>query len=487
MTLVDAASYQTQHILYEQGAYNGYSFSHDGRYLALAIDRRVELWDAQTGQMSVRFEPEGANLVQGPLIFSPDDTWLLLDTVVPAPQATRRSENDTNIIPWLWDLPAARDEAPARLNGGAEAFAFFNFRNGLVMGGNLFFIAGIPNRLQVIDGRTNAFDVVADIPSSRAERDPIYVWHSVNSDLMYVNPQVDNQFVQVDAQIGAVFDLPLGRNLNYTNLESMRDLRLGASARLLCQPNSLRETPLLRLLYGEEYLRFQSYQPQTFMLIDVLEPLSTGATQPALLIYNFVEAQGRGTLELLYPQDTLQMRLSPDGTHLLLRRASGLQPIEVYNLETCGLEQTLYPAEPDETGSRLLDYRADGQVIVSDFQRFEARGGAQVAFEEQYTTGFEEYRFSDDGRHLHTLRAGELWVWELATGQLLQRAPIRLNGDVIARSPDATRYLTQSFDGNVAVESMDVLGGERRQLIIPTLGSVERLIPSPDWQRVLIT
>ena len=51
-------------------------------------------------------------------------------------------------------------------------------------------------------------------------------------------------------------------------------------------------------------------------------------------------------------------------------------------------------------------------------------------------------------------------MWELATGQLLQRAPITLNGEVMARSPDATRYLTQSFGDDVTIESVDVLGGE---------------------------
>lgn len=487
LLLADAASYTTQHVLYERGAYNAYTFSHDGRYLALAIDRRVELWDTQTGQLRVTFEPDGANLVQGPLLFSPDDTWLLLDTVVPAPQATRRSENDTNIIPWIWDLPAARDEAPGRLRGGAEAFAFFNYRNGLVLGGNLFLVAGQPNRLQVIDGRGRSFDVIAEIPSSRAEQDPIYVWHSATSDLMYVDPRMNNQIVQVDAQTGAIFEIPLGRDLNYRNLETMQNLRLGESARVLCAPNSLRETPLLRLLYGDEYLRYQNYEPGTFMLIDVLEPLSTGANQPALLMYNFIESQGRGSLELIYPQDTQQMRLSPDGTRLMVRRASGLQPIEIYDLESCGLERTLYPVEIDTSGSRLLAYRADGNVIVSDFQRFDARSGQQLAFEDQYTVPFDEFRFSGDGQRLYTFRGQELRVWDVTTGQLLQQASIELNGDVIARSPDGTHYLTQSFRTNIVIESVDVLGGERRQLEIPatSAGSAVQIIPSPGWGRVI--
>jgi WD40 repeat protein len=488
LTLVDAASFQTQHILYENGAFNAYVFSHDGRWLALAIDRRVELWNTQTGERSAVFEPDGANLVQGPLLFSPDDSWLLLDTVVPAPQATRRSENDTDIIPWIWDLPAAREEAPERLRGGAEAFAFFNYRNGLVMGGDLFFIAGQPSRLQLIDGRSRDFPVIADIPASRAEQDPIYVWQSANTDLLYIDPRTGGGIVQVNAQTGTQFNVPLGRDLNYRNLESMTAMQLGSSARILCGVNSLQETPLLRLLYGDNYLSFQGYQPGTVMLIDVLEPLSSGANQPALLLYNFVESRGSGSMELFFPPDVQQMRLSPDGTRLMVRRASGLQAVEVYNLETCGLERSYYPTEPDETASRLLDYRADGEVITVDFQRFDARSGEQIAFEDQYTNPFEEYRFSDDGQRLHTFRAGELRVWDLSSGQLVQRAPIQFSGDVLAQSPDGTHYLVQNFtDTGLVIEHVNVLGGERRRMVIPptSAGTPVQVIPSPDWGRML--
>jgi hypothetical protein len=172
----------------------------------------------------------------------------------------------------------------------------------------------------------------------------------------------------------------------------------------------------------------------------------------------------------------------------MVRRASGVQAVEVYNLETCGLERTLYPVELDETGSRLLDYRADGQVVLVDFQRFDARSGEQLAFEDQYTNPFEEYRFSDDGQRMYTFRAGELRVWELSTGQLVQRAPIQITGDVLARSPDGTHYLTQTFsDGGITIEHVNLLGGERRQMFIPptSAGSLVQVIPSPGWRRML--
>src|SRR5690606_18248016 len=49
LLLVDAATYETKHVLYESGSYNAYAFSHDGRSLALASDNRIEVWDTQTG------------------------------------------------------------------------------------------------------------------------------------------------------------------------------------------------------------------------------------------------------------------------------------------------------------------------------------------------------------------------------------------------------------------------------------------------------
>lgn len=486
LLLADAATFTTQHILYEQGAYNAYAFSHDGRWLALAIDVRVELWNTQNGQLKATFSPDGAKLVQGPLLFSPDDTWLLLDTLVPAPQATRRSENDTEIIPWLWDLQAARDEARGRLGGRAEAFAFFNYRNGLVMGGDLFLVAGQPSRLQVIDGRTPSFDVIAEIPSTRAEQDPIFVWQSVNSDLLYIDPQMGGRIVQLNTKTGALADINPGADLNWRNLESMQNLNLGQSARVLCGANTLRETALLRLLYGEEYLGYQNYEPATFMLVDVLEPLSTGISQPVLLIYNFIESQGRGSLELIYPRDTQRFTLSPDGTRLMVRRTSHLQPLEIYNLDTCTLERTLYPVEGDETGLHVLDYRADGNVIVSDFQRFDSQTGAILAHADQYTNPFEDFRFSDDGKQLYTYRGSEMRVWDVASGQLLQKAQLSFNGDILARSDDGARFLTQNYSGDM--EYVDVAGNERRkfEILSMVVNEQTRFIPSPDWQRIAL-
>ena len=359
--------YRHRHTLYDSGAYNAYRFSHDGRWLALALDRRVELWDTQTGDLAAMFEPAGANLVQGPLHFTDDDTYLLLDSVVPAPQETRRSENDTSIIPWLWDLEAARGERSSQFVSAEDGFAFFEYRNGLVMGANNMLIGGIPNRLMVIDGSLRTPAVVAEIPAERFERDPIVVWQSVTDGLLYADTNSNAGIMQVDTRDGSVYPLPLGRDLNYRTIAGLEGLQIGKSGRELCPASTDTPTSLLRLIYGEGYHSQQGYAPRTYMLLDVLEPMTMAQDRGALLMYSFNRERGRGTLELIRPQDIQQMILSPDRSRLLVRRAFGSQPLALYNLDDCTLERTIYPAEPDGEGRHTLAFNADGSVIVSDF------------------------------------------------------------------------------------------------------------------------
>ncbi|MBC8098730.1 MAG: hypothetical protein H7Y11_04765, partial [Armatimonadetes bacterium] len=127
LVLVDAQTYQEQHILYQGDAnINAFRFSNDGRWLAIAIDIRVEVWDTQTGLKVVEITPDGALSTQRPLYWSDDDTLLSFETVIRAPQAIRRSENDTSILPWLWDVAAARRERGSRLPDRASAQPFFD-------------------------------------------------------------------------------------------------------------------------------------------------------------------------------------------------------------------------------------------------------------------------------------------------------------------------------------------------------------------------
>jgi hypothetical protein len=107
-----------------------------------------------------------------------------------------------------------------------------------------------------------------------------------------------------------------------------------------------------------------------------------------LLVYTFNEAAGRGVLEFIHPPDVLQMVLSPDRAHLMVRREYGLQPIEVYNLDTGVLEKTYIPAEPDYEGRQLLAYNAAGDQIITDFERLDARTGEVIERDVLFTGGF---------------------------------------------------------------------------------------------------
>ncbi|MBI5670504.1 MAG: WD40 repeat domain-containing protein [Chloroflexi bacterium] len=495
LLLADASTKQTQFVLYPAGAYNAYTFSHNGQYLALAVDRRVELWDTHSGERKAVFEPPAAKLVQGPLYFSPDDTWLLLDTLVPAPPELRRSENDTVSLPWLWDIPAALREVRSTrlpsLASAPNAYPFFSlkFPNTLVIGPNNYLIAGIPERLQVINGGQKDFPVVAEISAARLESDPISVWKSLTDDYLYINPNTGNSIVQVNTSAGTTFDIPLGRDLNFSYIEAMQGLGLSNLARILGAPVTQRENSLLRLLFGDDYIAYQGFPKLTVMLVDILEPLTVSADQMGLLVYTFNEERSSGMLEIVRPPDVQQMVLHPDRTRLLVRRASGLQPIEVYNLDTGVLEQSYFPAEPDSGGSHLLAYTLDGKTILTDFQQFDADSGESITLDPRYTSGFERFFFSADSQQLVTIRGAEWRLWDIETGDILQEATIRLNGSIMAQSPDAFRFLTRvSSNSGEVIEITDVAADERRRFTIPDLSgrSIENIIPSDDWQNYLV-
>jgi hypothetical protein len=110
LLLASAQDYSTQHVLYEEGnTFNTYTFSHNGHWFAVAIGRRIDVWDANSGTLVTTFEPDGALSVTAPVQFSDDDGLILFNAVVPAPDSIRRSENDTANLPWLYEFDAARD------------------------------------------------------------------------------------------------------------------------------------------------------------------------------------------------------------------------------------------------------------------------------------------------------------------------------------------------------------------------------------------
>src|SRR5690606_26345459 len=73
------------------------------------------------------------------------------------------------------------------------------------------------------------------------------------------------------------------------------------------------------------------------------------------------------------------------------------------------------------------------------------------------------------------------------TGRPLQQTTIDFNGQVINQSADASRYLTQ-MDGNgvVTMQIIDYQQQTRRALEIPQRQGIQQIIPSDDWEKMLV-
>jgi WD40 repeat protein len=166
LMFTDAHTYEIQHILYNSGDYTDFAFSHDGRWFVLTIDTRIELWDTQSFTIvSQLTDLSQALRVHGPLTFSEDDNLLLFYGTYPESQSLRRTEFDTQTIPWIWNLTSARNEGDSTFPANVEAYPFFDYRNGFVMGPENRIVAALPGRLHVIDAYS--LDVLFEIAHPR--------------------------------------------------------------------------------------------------------------------------------------------------------------------------------------------------------------------------------------------------------------------------------------------------------------------------------
>jgi hypothetical protein len=224
--LVDGKTFARQHTLYTEGGYNDFAFSNDGRWLALAIEQRIELWDAQTGELAASLtDPSEARRIYGPLQFSDDDQLLLFYGTYPAPQELRRFENDTTEVPWLWHLPSAREEGDSPFPRQVEALPFFDYRNGFVMGPNARIVAALPGWLHVLDALTT--EVLYEIDTARFEQDPLTVLRSARDQRIYVRPVQVNTLIQVDADRGVLVEFPLFAGLTLDDLNALGNFKIG--------------------------------------------------------------------------------------------------------------------------------------------------------------------------------------------------------------------------------------------------------------------
>lgn len=484
-----------------EAGFNGYAFSPDGRALALATGRFVEVYDAGTGVLAARIEPPGANFTQGPLTWSQAGDLLLFETNVPAPQALRRSENDTVVLPWLWDVAAARDERRSILPGGVEAQPFFNITvtGGVALIGDRTLVQGLPGRLLV--GDFSDTGTGERIEADRTEREPVFVWRSATDPIYYLD-QYNGGFTQYDTRTGRALRLPLGQQMSGTRLRRLNDdLHLPRLATRIGEPGNSLPTALGSLLLGAGYPAY--FAEPTVYLLDVIYPHTPArdpAQRPAAMLLVLTETPTGSILDLITPSAS-QIALSPDATRLAVRRQvmGAEQLVDVYDVASGTITYTLIPPALDADGDAPFAFSGDGNLLIVDHARYNAHDGSLIASDPRIGSGFSAVVFDTDSTLIASDRAGSqrLTRWDIETGQPLAQIEGRLIGRLATpgyRSPDGlhTLSITPAADGGVVVTRLDLTAQTVRTLTIPALmpGSeqnthllTDRIVISPDWTR----
>lgn len=504
LLLVDAPSFQTQFVLYETGQYNDILFSNDGNWLAVAIERRIELYDANSGEMVSRLDNLSEALaVVGPMAFSRDDNLLKFEGVYRAPRSIRVSENQTIQVPWLWNLTAARNEGTSTFPRQVEAWQFFDYRNGFVLGPNDQIIAALPGRLQVLDAYSleHRFDIATD----RYETDPMDVWISLRDDKIYVRPTTQDTLIQVDTERGVLVETPLYQSLTETDLELLSGIELSAQAKRIGGVNS---DPLKVALLGTTRDQRNRYGSGdlTVTLIDLILPPAQSEDNVVAFIYVYNERTQVGEFNLR--SAGAQMILSPDENELLVRTYGDNEIIVTYDIETGQELRRLTPALRNigayrrNNKNRVLAFNEGGDILISDFQRYDAQTNAVLVEDLRYSRRFDRFYFTQDSENIITLSGNEWRVWERETGTVLRREVINFNGNIIRDSRDGFRYLTQFSTQrlgtgveivdlqNQSGDTYDNIGKDvtRQSITFDNVpgSSINLVIPSPDWQRYLV-
>ncbi len=505
LMLVNAITYETQHLLYERGNYHDLAFSNDGQWLALAIDSRIELWNAQTGELAADLVDLGAAIrITGPLAFSRDDNLLQFSGVYPAPRSIRQFEGQTINIPWLWNLTAARNEGVSTFPRQLEAWQFFDYPNGFTIGPENRIVAALPSRLQVLDAYS--LELLFEIPTARYEQDPLNVWFSLRDKKIYVRPVNQNTLLQVDTQAGVLVEIPLNTWLSQNDLEQIGGIELSQQARLIGAAGNRGELELLETLLGDDYDNYciaevcSDGNPHTVTLIDLIIPPAQSEDNVSALLFYYDEARNRGrfmnTRSSFY--GVQQMTLSPDEQNLLVRQIfDGEEYVATYDMGSGDLLRRFIPATRGigiynrTRKNRVLAYAQNGSVIVSDFQRFDATNNTLLGEDLRYSRRFDRFFFTDDSAHVVTLSGTEWRLWDVETGEVKRREVITFNGSIIRTSPDGFRYLTRFDlnDGRTGVEVLDLNDNSRRSVIFDYVpgSSVSDIYPSADWESYLIT
>lgn len=494
LELADAKTYESRHVIYDSGLYNAYVFSNDGRWLAIALDTRVEIWDTQTGEKLTEINPDGALRTEGPLFFSDDNLLLSFNTQVRAPRELRRSENDTVNLPWVWDFEATARIRTSILRNGVTAEPFFDLRNGFLFGSNNYFVTGYEGRLNLQRVTPDGYPVIEEIQANRFEPDPIAMWFNSNDNMMYMRPRGSSDLKQFNTLTGELNDIPLGGSINLFSTSrdefptpALEHKNRQSFTKFIGEPGHTEPITLLRRLFGDEYMAQRNYQPTTFMLLDFLEPQTAEAGNEGLLIYENNTQSNSGSLYFLQGQQRHQYLLHPDGNHLIYTHENGR--IEVFDIRTGGLVNTFFQAVRDGAED-VYTLDPTGDILISDFQQFNIWTGDILYQNFDYYVNVGEILFSPDNTQLITITGNNWWVWDIQEDQVIQQEVLNVRGDFLQQTPDRHRYLSavDSRDGRFGREIYDVRTGQRRTVFFNNIQDrrIEHVIVSPDWEHYLI-
>jgi len=534
LVLADALTRETQHVLYEGGIYYGYEFSHDGRWIAVAQEGVVDIWNTQTGDLDLELQPTVALEFASRLEWSDDDELLLFKAVVPAPDEIRRSEDDTTLTPWLWDLEAERLNRTSILPERRLAQPFFDLRTDLLLTPNNKLISALPRSIGVMDFSDGSYDMVTNLETARFEFDPIDVWYGLRDEHVYFRSTDGTRYHQINTQTGLAHELPIGFELSARSIDAQSQLALSDTAQMIGEGNTLQTNSLARLLLGNRYHPDESRA--TVMLLDILDPVTVSDDQFGFLMYIFNEERGTGTIDLVRPESIRNIALHPNRTHLAVRRTTVDSPIEIYEIASGNLVNSFVTRYPDIERNDTFAFNEDGSALLVGWGRYDTFTGETLTEAPQYHPGFDDFVFSNDDQSLITIDGNELWEWDIMTGEPIRREIIRLNGEFLDTSDDSTRYLTRiPFEGEnleeetegeettdeeaeeelfgadtedpdvvallqeveipsleiplgLGVENYDVSTGERRQLYWEELSNrgIRRIVASPNWENYLV-
>ncbi len=496
LLLVDARDYSTIAVLHDRGEYGDIAFSNDGRWLAVVYGVTMELWDTETGTLAAGLTSLGrVHRLLGPLAFSRNDEVLVFHGIYPAPAALRITETDTIVYPWVWHLPAARNEAPSTLPNGVEAIQMTDFANGFVLSPDDHIIAALPSRLRVLDALTLATRY--EIPTDRYEQDPLTAWTSLKDERVYVRPVTTNTLLQVDTEDGVLVEIPMNTDLSENDFNQLGGLELGSVARMIGDPGDRASLPLLNTLFGFDYRHRDYYgsTPLTVTLIDLVLPPAASTDNVIALLFVFDENMRTGRFQ--FSRAVNQVALSPDTDHLLVRAyESGDEYVITYDISTGQTVNRLLPALRSigrysrQGQNRVLAYNLDGTEIISDFQRFNAETSQMLAEDLRYSRSFDRFFFSSDSSRVITLAGSEWRQWDIATGEVVRREVIQLTGSIAATASDGSRFLSHYSNGagGGGAQVLDLNTGENYTVNFDTIpgSSVEQIYANPSWTKFLV-